>query len=172
MLSSSCFPAFAQLLFLPWFPESPRYLLIDRGDELGCTEGNAQCSQFPCILRRAQFVSGVPGPALIFVNTARLYLLVHFGPVSLYGQRGCETRESIVDCEQNSIFSFQKRVCDFLLFNEISQGFLFFLLDEVTYLNYLLSCWIVYFSGSISHIRYFLPLSYSVVLLLEEITGT
>ncbi|KAM6052089.1 solute carrier family 2, facilitated glucose transporter member 11-like isoform 3-T3 [Chlamydotis macqueenii] len=36
LLSSSCFPAFAQLLFLPWFPESPRYLLIDRGDELSC----------------------------------------------------------------------------------------------------------------------------------------
>ncbi|NXY50510.1 GTR11 protein, partial [Ceuthmochares aereus] len=36
LLSSSCFPAFAQLVFLPWFPESPRYLLIDRGDELSC----------------------------------------------------------------------------------------------------------------------------------------
>ncbi|KAK2538115.1 hypothetical protein Q9966_005876, partial [Columba livia] len=38
LLSSSCFPAFAQLLFLPWFPESPRYLLIDRGDELSCAK--------------------------------------------------------------------------------------------------------------------------------------
>ncbi|XP_075575202.1 solute carrier family 2, facilitated glucose transporter member 11 isoform X2 [Pelecanus crispus] len=38
LLSSSCFPAFAQLLFLPWFPESPRYLLIDRGDELSCVK--------------------------------------------------------------------------------------------------------------------------------------
>ncbi|XP_014374128.2 solute carrier family 2, facilitated glucose transporter member 11-like [Alligator sinensis] len=38
LLSSSCFPAFAQLLFLPWFPESPRYLLIDRGDEIKCTK--------------------------------------------------------------------------------------------------------------------------------------
>uniref|UniRef100_A0A8C8S9M7 Solute carrier family 2, facilitated glucose transporter member 5 n=1 Tax=Pelusios castaneus TaxID=367368 RepID=A0A8C8S9M7_9SAUR len=37
LLSSSCFPALAQLLFLPWFPESPRYLLIDRGDEMKCT---------------------------------------------------------------------------------------------------------------------------------------
>ncbi|NXX94450.1 GTR11 protein, partial [Centropus bengalensis] len=36
LLSSSCFPAFAQLVLLPWFPESPRYLLIDRGDELSC----------------------------------------------------------------------------------------------------------------------------------------
>uniref|UniRef100_A0A8D0GK42 Major facilitator superfamily (MFS) profile domain-containing protein n=1 Tax=Sphenodon punctatus TaxID=8508 RepID=A0A8D0GK42_SPHPU len=36
LLSSSCFPAFAQLLFLPWFPESPRYLLIDRADEIKC----------------------------------------------------------------------------------------------------------------------------------------
>ncbi|XP_075372570.1 solute carrier family 2, facilitated glucose transporter member 11-like isoform X3 [Mycteria americana] len=38
LLSSSCLPAFAQLLFLPWFPESPRYLLIDRGDELSCAK--------------------------------------------------------------------------------------------------------------------------------------
>ncbi|XP_068018044.1 solute carrier family 2, facilitated glucose transporter member 11-like isoform X3 [Melanerpes formicivorus] len=38
LLSSSCIPAFAQLLFLPWFPESPRYLLIDRGDELSCAK--------------------------------------------------------------------------------------------------------------------------------------
>ncbi|KAM4763807.1 solute carrier family 2, facilitated glucose transporter member 11-like isoform 4-T4 [Cyanocitta cristata] len=38
LLSSSCVPAFAQLLFLPWFPESPRYLLIDRGDELSCAK--------------------------------------------------------------------------------------------------------------------------------------
>ncbi|XP_073168805.1 solute carrier family 2, facilitated glucose transporter member 11-like isoform X2 [Lepidochelys kempii] len=38
LLSSSCFPALAQLFFLPWFPESPRYLLIDRGDETKCTK--------------------------------------------------------------------------------------------------------------------------------------
>ncbi|KAI1233039.1 Solute carrier family 2, partial [Lamprotornis superbus] len=38
LLSSSCIPALAQLLFLPWFPESPRYLLIDRGDELSCAK--------------------------------------------------------------------------------------------------------------------------------------
>ncbi|XP_066055780.1 solute carrier family 2, facilitated glucose transporter member 11-like isoform X4 [Chamaea fasciata] len=38
LLSSSCIPALAQLLFLPWFPESPRYLLIDRGDELRCAK--------------------------------------------------------------------------------------------------------------------------------------
>ncbi|XP_066466071.1 solute carrier family 2, facilitated glucose transporter member 11-like [Tiliqua scincoides] len=36
LLSSSCFPAFIQLLTLPWFPESPRYLCIDRGDEMRC----------------------------------------------------------------------------------------------------------------------------------------
>ncbi|XP_014427275.1 solute carrier family 2, facilitated glucose transporter member 11-like isoform X2 [Pelodiscus sinensis] len=38
LLSSSCIPALAQLLFLPWFPESPRYLLIDRQDEMKCTK--------------------------------------------------------------------------------------------------------------------------------------
>uniref|UniRef100_A0A8C2XLY6 Solute carrier family 2 member 11b n=1 Tax=Cyclopterus lumpus TaxID=8103 RepID=A0A8C2XLY6_CYCLU len=35
LLSTTCVPAFLQLLILPWFPESPRYLLIDRGEEQG-----------------------------------------------------------------------------------------------------------------------------------------
>uniref|UniRef100_A0A671LMV7 Solute carrier family 2, facilitated glucose transporter member 5 n=1 Tax=Sinocyclocheilus anshuiensis TaxID=1608454 RepID=A0A671LMV7_9TELE len=33
LLSTICIPAIMQLLTLPWFPESPRYLLIDRGDD-------------------------------------------------------------------------------------------------------------------------------------------
>ncbi|KAG7263410.1 hypothetical protein CRUP_007416, partial [Coryphaenoides rupestris] len=36
LLSTTCIPALLQLLSLPFFPESPRYLLIDRGDEVGC----------------------------------------------------------------------------------------------------------------------------------------
>ncbi|XP_056603044.1 solute carrier family 2, facilitated glucose transporter member 11b isoform X1 [Triplophysa dalaica] len=36
LLSTTCIPAILQLLILPWFPESPRYLLIDRGDEVAC----------------------------------------------------------------------------------------------------------------------------------------
>ncbi|XP_051548909.1 solute carrier family 2, facilitated glucose transporter member 11b isoform X1 [Myxocyprinus asiaticus] len=36
LLSTTCIPAILQLLILPWFPESPRYLLIDRGDDLAC----------------------------------------------------------------------------------------------------------------------------------------
>lgn len=39
LLASTCIPAFLQLLILPWFPESPRYLLIDKGDEEGCKKG-------------------------------------------------------------------------------------------------------------------------------------
>jgi len=41
LLSTTCVPAFLQLLILPWFPESPRYLLIDRGDEQGCEKGTS-----------------------------------------------------------------------------------------------------------------------------------
>lgn len=40
LLSTTCIPAFLQLLILPWFPESPRYLFIDKGDEEGCKKGN------------------------------------------------------------------------------------------------------------------------------------
>ncbi|KAJ3604183.1 hypothetical protein NHX12_028924 [Muraenolepis orangiensis] len=39
LLSTTCIPAIMQLLFLPFFPESPRYLLIDRGDEAACDNG-------------------------------------------------------------------------------------------------------------------------------------
>ncbi|XP_078083063.1 solute carrier family 2, facilitated glucose transporter member 11b isoform X4 [Mustelus asterias] len=34
LLSTSCIPAMLQLLLLPWFPESPRYLFIDRKEEM------------------------------------------------------------------------------------------------------------------------------------------
>uniref|UniRef100_A0A8C8AMT0 Major facilitator superfamily (MFS) profile domain-containing protein n=1 Tax=Otus sunia TaxID=257818 RepID=A0A8C8AMT0_9STRI len=36
LLASNVVPALIQLTALPWFPESPRYLLIDRGDEESC----------------------------------------------------------------------------------------------------------------------------------------
>lgn len=33
-------PALAQLVILPFFPESPPYFLIHKGDEEGCMKGN------------------------------------------------------------------------------------------------------------------------------------
>ncbi|XP_025971816.2 solute carrier family 2, facilitated glucose transporter member 11-like isoform X1 [Dromaius novaehollandiae] len=36
LLASNLVPALIQLMALPWFPESPRYLLIDRGDKESC----------------------------------------------------------------------------------------------------------------------------------------
>uniref|UniRef100_A0A673AJ19 Solute carrier family 2, facilitated glucose transporter member 5 n=1 Tax=Sphaeramia orbicularis TaxID=375764 RepID=A0A673AJ19_9TELE len=36
LLASNSVPGIIQLLTLPWFPESPRYLLIDRGDREAC----------------------------------------------------------------------------------------------------------------------------------------
>ncbi|KAK9522714.1 hypothetical protein VZT92_019160 [Zoarces viviparus] len=42
LLSTTCIPAFLQLLILPWFPESPRYLLIDKGDDEGCNKALKQ----------------------------------------------------------------------------------------------------------------------------------
>ncbi|XP_059193739.1 solute carrier family 2, facilitated glucose transporter member 11b isoform X2 [Centropristis striata] len=42
LLSTTCIPAFLQLLILPWFPESPRYLLIDKGDNEGCKKALKQ----------------------------------------------------------------------------------------------------------------------------------
>ncbi|XP_053136285.1 solute carrier family 2, facilitated glucose transporter member 11 isoform X4 [Hemicordylus capensis] len=36
LLASNVVPGLIQLVLLPWAPESPRYLLIDRGDEASC----------------------------------------------------------------------------------------------------------------------------------------
>ncbi|KAG1935622.1 solute carrier family 2, facilitated glucose transporter [Pimephales promelas] len=36
LLASNALPGLVQLITLPWFPESPRYLLIDRGDREAC----------------------------------------------------------------------------------------------------------------------------------------
>ncbi|XP_073968349.1 solute carrier family 2, facilitated glucose transporter member 11 [Notothenia coriiceps] len=38
LLASNALPGLIQLLSLPWFPESPRYLLIDRGDKDACVK--------------------------------------------------------------------------------------------------------------------------------------
>ncbi|XP_041937831.1 solute carrier family 2, facilitated glucose transporter member 11-like [Alosa sapidissima] len=38
LLASNALPGLFQLLTLPWFPESPRYLLIDRGDREACSQ--------------------------------------------------------------------------------------------------------------------------------------
>lgn len=42
LLASNAIPSLIQLLTLPWFPESPRYLLIDRGDREGCERALAR----------------------------------------------------------------------------------------------------------------------------------
>lgn len=45
LLSTTCVPAILQLSILVWFPESPRYLFIDKKDEVGCKKGNCEeCS--------------------------------------------------------------------------------------------------------------------------------
>nr|XP_055032654.1 solute carrier family 2, facilitated glucose transporter member 11 isoform X1 [Misgurnus anguillicaudatus] len=38
LLASNALPGLVQLLTLPWFPESPRYLLIDKGDSKACIQ--------------------------------------------------------------------------------------------------------------------------------------
>ncbi|XP_078277977.1 solute carrier family 2, facilitated glucose transporter member 11-like [Rhinoraja longicauda] len=37
LMAFNAIPAFIQLVILPWFPESPRYLLIDKGNRALCT---------------------------------------------------------------------------------------------------------------------------------------
>ncbi|XP_075424612.1 solute carrier family 2, facilitated glucose transporter member 9-like isoform X2 [Ascaphus truei] len=42
LMSVSAVPALIQFLTLPWFPDSPRYLLIDKGDKDGCLKAMKQ----------------------------------------------------------------------------------------------------------------------------------
>ncbi|CAJ0930316.1 unnamed protein product [Ranitomeya imitator] len=42
LLATSAIPALIQLVTLPFFPESPRYLLIDKGDKDGCLKAMQQ----------------------------------------------------------------------------------------------------------------------------------
>nr|KAF6404118.1 solute carrier family 2 member 11 [Molossus molossus] len=46
LLASCLVPGVPQLASLPLLPESPRYLLIDRGDTEGCLKGPASPSQW------------------------------------------------------------------------------------------------------------------------------
>lgn len=64
LLASNALPAFIQLVTLPWFPESPRYLLIDRGDREACVQaltrlrgGEAPVSEMEEMLQEQQQLS-------------------------------------------------------------------------------------------------------------------
>ncbi len=61
LLASNALPGLIQLLTLPWFPESPRYLLIDRGDMDACVRalgrlrgGEAPVSEMEEMLQEQQ----------------------------------------------------------------------------------------------------------------------
>ncbi|KAM9336601.1 solute carrier family 2, facilitated glucose transporter member 11-like [Symphorus nematophorus] len=61
LLASNALPGLIQLLTLPWFPESPRYLLIDRGDREACVQalgrlrgGEAPVSEMEEMLQEQQ----------------------------------------------------------------------------------------------------------------------
>ncbi|KAM8915104.1 solute carrier family 2, facilitated glucose transporter member 11-like isoform 2-T2 [Spinachia spinachia] len=66
LLASNAIPGLVQLLTLPWFPESPRYLLIDRGDKEACINAlrrlqgcDAQISELNDILQEQAETKGM-----------------------------------------------------------------------------------------------------------------
>lgn len=70
LLASNAVPGLVQLLALPWFPESPRYLLIDRGDEEACVRalrrlrgGEAPASEMEEMLRERERRTAAAAPA-------------------------------------------------------------------------------------------------------------
>uniref|UniRef100_A0A8C6V1W7 Solute carrier family 2, facilitated glucose transporter member 5 n=1 Tax=Neogobius melanostomus TaxID=47308 RepID=A0A8C6V1W7_9GOBI len=67
LLASNAIPGFIQLLTLPWFPESPRYLLIDREDKEACLDAlrrlhgcEGQSSELDEILAEQAQIKGMP----------------------------------------------------------------------------------------------------------------
>lgn len=70
LLASNALPALIQLVTLPWFPESPRYLLIDRGDREACVKalrrlrgGEAPALEMEEMLQEQQQAALNSGPA-------------------------------------------------------------------------------------------------------------
>ncbi|KAM9716285.1 solute carrier family 2, facilitated glucose transporter member 11-like isoform 2-T2 [Menidia menidia] len=69
LLASNALPSIIQLLTLPWFPESPRYLLIDRGDKEACVRalgrlrgGKVPPSEMEEMLQEQQQMTAAIGP--------------------------------------------------------------------------------------------------------------
>lgn len=66
LLASNSIPGLIQLLTLPWFPESPRYLLIDKKDREGCVRalrrlrgGEVPVEEMDEMLQEQQMSSGL-----------------------------------------------------------------------------------------------------------------
>lgn len=76
LLASNALPGVIQLLTLPWFPESPRYLLIDRGDREACIQalgrlrgGEAPASEVEEILHEQLQQRSIQPGATAFAKT-------------------------------------------------------------------------------------------------------
>ncbi|XP_077385426.1 solute carrier family 2, facilitated glucose transporter member 11-like isoform X2 [Festucalex cinctus] len=85
LLASNAIPGLIQLLSLPWFPESPRYLLIDRGDKEACINAlrrlrgcEVQSSELAEILQEQAETKGMrpSGPWELFRDRAVRWQLI------------------------------------------------------------------------------------------------
>ncbi|XP_041344838.1 solute carrier family 2, facilitated glucose transporter member 11 isoform X2 [Pyrgilauda ruficollis] len=97
LLASNVVPALIQLTALPWFPESPRYLLIDRGDKESCISalqklrGTSDLSaELEEMLAEQAAVKGqrAKNPWELFQNAAVRWQLMYFYAAYVFQEAG------------------------------------------------------------------------------------
>ncbi|XP_054075340.1 solute carrier family 2, facilitated glucose transporter member 11 isoform X2 [Rissa tridactyla] len=97
LLASNAVPALIQLTALPWFPESPRYLLIDRGDKESCISalrklrGNSDLSaELEEMLAEQAAVKGqrAKNPWELFRNPALRWQVMYFYAAYVFQEAG------------------------------------------------------------------------------------
>uniref|UniRef100_A0A3Q3FBR6 Solute carrier family 2, facilitated glucose transporter member 5 n=1 Tax=Kryptolebias marmoratus TaxID=37003 RepID=A0A3Q3FBR6_KRYMA len=130
LLACNAIPGFIQLLTLPWFPESPRYLLIDRGDkEAFCLQRlrgcEVQSSELDEILQEQAETRGVrpSRPWELFTDRSVRWQLISViiissamqlcGNDSIYFYSSYVFKEAGISDDQIQYFTIGTGTCEF-----------------------------------------------------------
>lgn len=62
LMAAHAVPALVQLLTLPFFPDSPRYLLIDKKDKEGCIKGKKMGPKAFILAKSGKYSKAQHGP--------------------------------------------------------------------------------------------------------------
>uniref|UniRef100_A0A3Q3AHC0 Solute carrier family 2, facilitated glucose transporter member 5 n=1 Tax=Kryptolebias marmoratus TaxID=37003 RepID=A0A3Q3AHC0_KRYMA len=132
LLACNAIPGFIQLLTLPWFPESPRYLLIDRGDKEACMDAlrrlrgcEVQSSELDEILQEQAETRGVrpSRPWELFTDRSVRWQLISViiissamqlcGNDSIYFYSSYVFKEAGISDDQIQYFTIGTGTCEF-----------------------------------------------------------
>uniref|UniRef100_A0A674PFP8 Solute carrier family 2 member 11 n=1 Tax=Takifugu rubripes TaxID=31033 RepID=A0A674PFP8_TAKRU len=145
LLASNAIPGLIQLVTLPWFPESPRYLLIDRGDKEACIKALRRlqgCSVQSCelddILQEQAETKGLKPqtPWQLFTERAVRWQLVSIvitssamqlcGNDSIYFYASYVFKESGIPADKIQYVTIGTGACEFTarVLNNVKESFL------------------------------------------------